>query len=404
MNNTNISWKDVRSLCPSIISILKALLVIAVFDLAISISLSFFVNDAYYYKNYMASDLWEENSRYEEVIGDYFNGKHKLQPNTEAGWVNAPNYHKDNLKWSTDFLGSRVPPQQAKTSYSIEISNDDNSVFLIGSSVLSGYNLAYEKAPVNYLNNAGYKALSFGTIHYSIDQTFTFYKNVLFEYKPKILIVGIHNDPEVISNMFIPFRIHDTSIPFLKPAYFLRDNELIKIQAPVEHMKRQEYAEMVAELKKHDTHYYKFQIYKRLSLLPFSDLMRKGILEIEKYMLDIGKYKKAFELQKYFMREIVALAKTGGTEVIFVKFEAQGDQEKNFYSRFYRDKNAIHTQLLKKEKMNVLYTAEMFKETGRPLSDFYQGYDTVHFSADACELLAEKIDQEIKKVTTKTAY
>lgn len=404
MNNTNISWKDIGSLCPSAMSILKVLLIIAVLDLAISVSLSFFINDSFYYKKFMASDLWEEKSHYEEITSEYFNNKHNLRPNTEAGWVNTPNYHKDHLKWSTDFLGSRVSPQQVKINYPPEIKNDENLVFLIGSSVLSGYNLEYEKAPVSYLNNAGYKALSFGTIHYSIDQTFAFYKNVLSEYKPKILIVGIHNDPEVISNMFLPFRIHDTSAPFLKPAYYLRDNALVKIQPPVDHQKRQESTEMISELKKHDTHYYKFQIYKRLSLLPFSDLVRKAVLKIEKRMLDIDEYTKAFELQKYFMEEIVGLAKESGAKVIFVKIEAQEDQEKPFYKRFYKDKNEIHTRLLKETGMNVIYTSEMFKETGRPLSDFYQGHDTVHFSADACELLAKKVDQAIKDLTTKTTY
>jgi len=396
LNNSNISWKDVAGLWSPLKVIFKWLFVVAIMDLALSIGLSFFISDAFYYNRYMASDLWEEKSRYKEIIGEYFAGQYNLQPDAAAGWVNTPNYQKAQLQWSTDYLGSRVPPAQAKVDVPPQIDPNDDSVFLIGSSVLSGYNLPYEQAPVSYLNQAGYKALSFGTIHYSIDQTFTFYQNVLAQYKPKFLVVGIHNDPEVISNMFLPFRIHDTSAPFLKPAYQMAGNAVIKKQPPVEQQRSQAYADMMTELEKHDTHYYKFQIYKRLSLLPFSDLLRQTILAVEKEVLNQDAYQQAFQLQQYFMEAIVALAEQSGTEVIFVKIVAQEDQEQPFYKKLYPNKNALHTALLNEMPVNLIDTAEMLQETGRPLADFYQGHDTVHFSADACQLLATKIDQSIK--------
>ncbi|MEE9331534.1 MAG: hypothetical protein V3U89_04810 [Methylophilaceae bacterium] len=403
MNNVNISWKSFFDLLPNAISVGKFLLVIVALDLLISIGLSFFISDSFYIKRYLNFDLYENASSYDSRIEKYFDNAFYLKPNLKTGWVNTPNFIKKELYWNTNSLGARVSPEQQKID-SLPDESDDNLIFLLGSSVINGYKQEYKDTPSNHLTSYGYSVFDFGTVMYSIDQTFELYKNTLAQYKPKVIVVGIHNEPEVISNMFIPLRIHDTSVPFLKPAYYLSGNKIVERNAPVEHQRRKALLLMFSELKEHDAHYYKFQIYKRLSLLPFSDLVRKGIMAVEKEFFKADEYIKAFELQKAFMEKMTALAKKNGAEVIFIKFEALEDIKKPFYQQLYKDRNTIHTELLKETSMNILITSEIFKETGQPISDFYGKYDTVHLSANACEVLAKKIDQEIKKITAEKLH
>ena len=398
-DQVEMNWSIVKAFWPQAKTVAKGIVLIVLLDMALSLLASFVFDDAFYFKKYIQFRLYDDTESYRQITQQYFDGSYKLEVDSNAGWVNQSNYQKKDMLWSTDYMGARALPAEEKQSQPSPALEDENLVLLVGSSVLSGYRLPYEQAPVARLEEKGYNAFSFGTIMYSVDQTYAFYKEVLAQYKPKVLVVGIHNDPEVISNMFVPFRLHDMSVPFLKPSYFYEGDQVVKKQPPLHYQRNKLYNKLSAALEKGDAYYHKFALYKYMSMTPVADMLRKKWLFAEQQLVDKEAYVEAFELQKHFMQKIVDLASENDTEVIFVKFSAHEDQERPWHMYFYNPyRNNLHNALLKETSFNIIYTSEMFAQAGRPLSDFYQGFDTVHFSADACQLLAEAIHQKVQEI------
>lgn len=397
MNNTSISWSSFRNIWPNVVSVLKVVLIVIIVDVVLSILLSFFISDAFYFDRYM------KGSNYDEMVEKHHNETLYVQPHAEAGWLNTPDFQEgDGLQWATDFIGSRTSPvQRASIDYAEKI-NQNNLVFLLGSSVIDGYSLPFEHSPAGYLTDSGYAAFGFGTSMYSIDQSYAFYESILSQYRPKVLVVGIHNEAEYISNMFVPFRDDGKFTPFLKPAYHLKDGEVDEFQPPFDFQRSNEITSMLSTLESHDAYFYKYKLYKHLSLLPFSDMLRQVVMRVDKNFYDKDEYVDAVNLQIHFMQKLMRLAKENGTDVIFVKFETLNDQQKPVHkkllSTLYTDKNTIHTQLLRDKFDNILYISDILNESGRPLSEFYLENDPVHLTPAACRLLAHKINQEIQRI------
>jgi len=404
----SISWRSLRALSPKCKLVGKALLVIAMLDIVISASASMVLGDDYYFKKFLSFSQYEQNktSRYHEIVDKYFNDSFPLKAKTESGWVNQTG-HKDD-EWVTCSLGSRVPPtMQGLDRATSQVRKDSHLVFLLGSSVIGGHGSGhgYEDTPGYYLNNLGYKTFDFGTAVYSIDQSYTFYKSNLSEYQPKVLVVGIHNTVEAITNMFNPLMDHDLSIPLLKPAYSLSAGSRIKKHMPpVEAQRTRDYINMISALKHADSQYYKYELYKYLSLLPISDFLRHVILKVDtNFYYDANEYMDAIDLQQHFMNEFVELANQQDIEVIFVKFETLYEIEvpmlQRLFDRYmFKSKNTRHTESLKKTPFNILYTSEIFAETGKLADSFYIEGDGLHFTSHANKLLAEKIAGEINRL------
>ncbi len=399
MNSESANWRGYQRYYPIILSVSKVIVAIIVADLVISILLSFVLSDAFYFKRYM------KGTHYEEMITNQYNKSLYVQPHKAAGWINTPNFKEgDGIKWTTDSIGSRVSPNSLGAEVNLDNLNHENLVILLGSSVIDGYGLPFEQSPAGYLIGAGYKTLGFGISMYSIDQSYAFYKHVLSKYNPKVLVVGIHPDAKYISSMFVPFRDGGRFTPYLKPSYHFLDNTIIKYQPPFEYQRRNQINKLLSALAGRDIYYDHFQLYKRLSLLPFSDCFRRLFMKVDNNLYDVNAYENAVNLQVNFMQKLAKLAEKNGTHVIFVKFETLDEQKKSLpkklLSAVYQDKNSLHTQLLRDKSFNILYISDMFKKTGRPISDFYVKNDPVHLTPIACKLLAIEIDHEIAKLGT----
>lgn len=408
MNNTNISWKDIKVLCPQLRLVLKSLFIIIVLDFVISIIVGYFMSDTYHFNRYVRGDDVGENF-YDDMTSYYFSDELLIQPNVETGWFNPPNYidvYKEGSEWdydwdwNTDSFGAIRNIQKGNE---VEVLDGRNAIFVLGSSVMAGWALKQEDRLAGALNSHGYDAINFASIEYVIDQSYALYETKLSQYKPAVIVVGLHNDPEAISGMFAPFRRgSDAGAPYLKPAYHVsEDGSVEKVYPPVDEQKRKDVSEMVLALEKHDMHYDEFAYFK-FGFLPLSDLMQTAALWVNREVLGVEKYHKAFELQKYFMEQFIERAKKDGTDVIFVKLETSDELEesieKPWYKFWYKDLNAIHTELLKNTSMNVLYISDIFKETEQPIDEFYRENDNLHLSAKGCQVLAQKISEAVDRL------
>jgi len=368
----NISWQDIKALCPSLKTILKGVGVVLLLDLLLSVLLSFVLSDGFYFKKHFTPE------RYEALMSQYANNEYYIQPDTEAGWVNAPNWVEEGGNKFTDALGARTTREQVGRDVSVEaLSNKDNLVFLLGSSVIDGYTLPYQQTLAGLLGDDGFETFNFGAYLYSIDQSYAFYQSKLARYQPKVLVVGIHNDADTIANMFAGFRETGAAdVPFLKPAYRMVDHQLVKALPPYKAQFNHDINSLLAALEEGDAHYATFEYFQRLSLLPFSDLLRTVIQKMSGRFYDVDAYTEAVELQKKIMHEIVLEANKNGVEVVFVKLAGLFDLQHSlpnrlFYQFLHQDKNKLHDALLKDSPFNIVYVSDLLEATGEPLSDFY---------------------------------
>jgi len=403
MNSVNANWAGFLSFRPKAISILKVVLLIAILDIVVSVGASFVLSDVYYFERFLADTSVVPEGYYDETVDDYYqHNNYYVKPDQAVGWVNTPNFKRDyeDWDWYTDAVGAVVP---SALDSRVEGVNGTNPIFLLGSSVMAGYGVNYESRQTAFLQNKGHNVTDFSSIMYSIDQSYTFYETVLAGYGPSVIVVGIHSEAEALSNMFIPFSPEGTLWnPYLKPAYHLADDGTVsKAQAPLVHQGNKDNAQVLAELKASDSQYYVFQYHKTFSLLPVSNFIGRTLLKFKrKIFYDEQRYAKAVELQKVFMQKFLQLAETNDTEVIFVKFERRDDIEQPFYANLYKDKNTVHSELLKRTSMNVIYVADVFEESGLPVSSLYLD-DNLHLSAQGNELLALAVDKKINSLNIK---
>lgn len=391
MNDLKMSWSGLKQCWPIFRILFISLFVAIAIDLAVSVTGSFVLSDVFYLEKYFTDHRMSLGVDVKQRLSKYFANTYLIKPDNAVGWVNTPNQCEPN--WCTDSKGAQSNP---KWTAPTPIKNSELLVFLLGSSTLNGYGQPFEAKPVGLLRSEGYDAIDFSSVMYTIDQSWSFYQQYLRQYKPKAIVVGVHNNPESISNMFVAFRKPDSHDPYMKPAYYLQGKKLIKYAAPVEDLKDGRYQAMLAELQQHDAKYRQFQLYKRLGLGPFSNLLLHFISRVQPYAFDQERYQKNVLLQLHFMRQFVKLGQQRDIKIIFIKFETKKELRRPAYKRFLQKKNAYHNELLRKSGLPIIFISNLFSTAGYPLSDLYMDGDIDHFSTLGNELLAQAINQSIK--------
>lgn len=397
MNNKSISWNDFWGLRAKIITSIKFLLVIVALDLLISITLSFFLSDAFYFNKYLYDKKNSGGENYQELVDKYYDKNHFVEPNLVAGWTRGP----AGSSKGKDSLDIQISTESIEAIDNYENSGGNNLIFLFGSSVLDGYGQDFSDKPAAILSGYGYDTLNFTAANYSIDQSFALSKKILAKYTPKVIVVSLHAETSALTNMFHPFRFHDTSFPFLKPVYELKGGDLFTMLPPVDEQYSKDLPRMLEMLSEYDSHYYKFQRYKRLGLLPISEFFWRLSVKVDNNFYDMEAYIKTVELQKYFMKEFVSLAKKNGAQVIFIKYANRLDLEKSLFKQllhrhFSSDRNVINNKLLAGSSMEVIFSTQVLKDAGMPVSEFFID-DGSHFTADANRILTQKIHDQIVK-------
>lgn len=385
-------WSGLKQCWPMFRTLAISLFIVILLDLAVSIAGSFLFSDVFYLEKYLADHRMSLGVDVKQRLSQYFANAYLIKPDDAVGWVNTPNQCEPG--WCTDTKGVQTNPKWASP---IPIKNSDQLVFLLGSSTLNGYGQPFETKPVGLLRAQGYDAIDFSSVMYTIDQSWALYQHYLSQYKPKAIIVGIHNTPESISNMFVAFRKPDSHDPYMKPAYYLSGQQLVKHAAPVADLKHGRYQAMLAELQQHDADYHQFILYKRLGLGPFSNLLLHFISRVQPYAFNQERFQKAVLLQQHLMQQFVKLGQQRNIKIIFIKFETKKELKQPVYKRFLQKKNAYHNQLLRDSGLPIIFTSNLFIASGYPLSDLYIDGDIDHFSALGNQLLAQAIDNVIKQ-------
>ncbi len=391
----DISWKSLTVLRKEAVYLLKALVLVVLADLLISALSPFFLSDEFYFER--LGDDGVGDGHYDKVTSSFYNGGLRIQPSTN-GWVNTPDFKVPYEHWEWH-VGPNGAHQSPSKDLNLE-AHDGSKVFLVGSSAMLGFELKYQNRLVGQLEEKHYDAYDFSSVMYSVDQSYSLYHDTLVQYDPNVLIIGIHSEAEAVTSMYTPFRPkgHNWD-PWVKPAYSLTpDRKLIRKNPPQADQRSRNVSSFLKALKQNDPNYFVFEYYKHMSLLPISDFIRwLWVNGSEEVLFDVDRYKKDFEVQAYFMEQLVKEAKKNNTEVLFIKFEAQ-DELKNPLHVFYKDKNSIHNEMLKEMPMNVLFLSDVLLKTGEPIDHFFFPTGEAHLNERGTKLLAEQVTKELVKL------
>jgi len=319
---------------------------------------------------------------------EFLKGDLNIELDEKLGWRNKPNTVLGEIKY--DQFGSR----SAKG-----ISLNDRSkclVIFMGDSRIGGYrNISNEQTINAYLENEKIETLNLATNLYGLDQVFIAMKDVIKQFEPDYIVIGVGSDVgEPLNSHYLPFLHSEVGEPLLKPRFVLENDQLI-LKTP--NFKKfldriPDSIELLAYLKLNDAHYSRFNQFKANEFTPILGLLsiiqtRIGwYLNNLRHILGIKEKRevKNIELVKKLLQETHDYSKEWGVTIIFLlmpkREEFLGKVELKAYQQI--------ANLLKSSGFAYVDVLTLFKTRNFQTKLFY---DRVHNTAFANKIIAHEL-------------
>ena len=319
---------------------------------------------------------------------EFLKGDLNIELDEKLGWRNKPNTVLGEIKY--DQFGSR----SAKG-----ISLNDRSkclVIFMGDSRIGGYrNISNEQTINAYLENEKIETLNLATNLYGLDQVFIAMKDVIKQFEPDYIVIGVGSDVgEPLNSHYLPFLHSEVGEPLLKPRFVLENDQLI-LKTP--NFKKfldriPDSIELLAYLKLNDAHYSRFNQFKANEFTPILGLLsiiqtRIGwYLNNLRHILGIKEKRevKNIELVKKLLQEIHNYSKEWGVTIIFLlmpkREEFLGNVELKAYQQI--------ANLLRSKGFAYVDVLTLFKTRNFQTKLFY---DRVHNTAFANKIIAHEL-------------
>ncbi len=319
---------------------------------------------------------------------EFLKGDLNIELDEKLGWRNKPNTVLGEIKY--DQFGSR----SAKG-----ISLNDRSKCLVsfmGDSRIGGYrNIPNEQTSNAYLENEKIETLNLATNLYGLDQVFIAMKDVIKQFEPDYIVIGVGSDVgEPLNSHYLPFLHSEVGEPLLKPRFVLENDQLI-LKTP--NFKKfldriPDSIELLAYLKLNDAHYSRFNQFKANEFTPILGLLsiiqtRIGwYLNNLRHILGIKEKRevKNIELVKKLLQEIHNYSKEWGVTIIFLlmpkREEFLGNVELKAYQQI--------ANLLKSKGFAYVDVLTLFKTKNVQTELFF---DRVHNTGFANKIIAQEL-------------
>jgi len=319
---------------------------------------------------------------------EFLKGDLNIELDEKLGWRNKPNTVLGEIKY--DQFGSR----SAKG-----ISLNDRSkclVIFMGDSRIGGYrNISNEQTINAYLENEKIETLNLATNLYGLDQVFIAMKDVIKQFEPDYIVIGVGSDVgEPLNSHYLPFLHSEVGEPLLKPRFVLENDQLI-LKTP--NFKKfldriPDSIELLAYLKLNDAHYSRFNQFKANEFTPILGLLsiiqtRIGwYLNNLRHILGIKEKRevKNIELVKKLLQEIHNYSKEWGVTIIFLlmpkREEFLGNVELKAYQQI--------ANLLRSKGFAYVDVLTLFKTKNVQTELFF---DRVHNTGFANKIIAQEL-------------
>lgn len=330
------------------------------------------------------------DDRAERNTAEFLSGTGKyFVPDSVVGWANQPNFEQQN--WKVDQYGSR-----ATHDLTVEPSRPNRILFL-GSSLINGSVYVTNDETISaYIEDSLIEAVNFGTMRYSIDQSYLAWRDRFADWNPNVIVVGIgESDCAGIVNRYLPFRHHqDYNMPFFKPRFVLDGDSLRLLPVPARerHRAMLTNGDLLDTLAQTDEYYGKFISFQRFGLTPMAYGFYRLFDKAAK-IWDMRKPTSGHEkLLSAIMRRFVDEAHTHGATVIFIALPSFENTAPPIWHKFFPDRYRVMVDRLHGEGFIVLDIRETLQHSGLPARRLYES-DLYHYSAKGNRLIADAVRQ-----------
>ncbi|MBV1884310.1 MAG: hypothetical protein KUG82_21895 [Pseudomonadales bacterium] len=347
--------------------------------------LPFCFSDAFFMSLYMDDKAKISTAR-------FLNNENANIPDSITGWFNKPNEKRKH--WVTDQYGSRSANPAV-----IERNNKTRVIFLGSSMVNGGEGVANNETMSAYLDSETREAFNFASMSYSVDQSLLTYRSKIKLFEPDILVVGI--DPTPITglyNHYIPFKIpEETSMPYLKPRFKLRDDELVEIRPNQNWLKSYlTNDEFHHFLKKNDAYFRDFEQFQSFGFTPIA----QGLFALFKRVRSFVSYYYAEGVSDPLLEKVmdtfVMEAAQEGTKVYFAILPNQRMYSWSGIWQFFPDVYQLRVNALGLEGFNTIDIRQTLIDSGYSGNELFHD-DEWHYRRLANEIIGEAIKVELNK-------
>ena len=336
---------------------------------------------------------WYLDDSVQEVTDAFIKSERILTPSDATGWYNRPNTARGN--WVIDSNGSR-----SNGLKSPEKKKRIRVVFLGDSLINGGTHVSNDETISSYLEGEEIETLNFGTMLYSIDQSYLLYTSRLHKYKPDVLVVGIASEADVgLDNHYIPFRSrNEVNMPFLKPRFSLVDNELKLIPVQIEPLLKNipHNSTLLDFLKDNEGYYGNFTKYKFTGFLPFLNIFGKVYVKFKSLLNFYRDDTELLQIQHRIMQQFEKTAKKYNTKVIFLKFAHQNDLEGGLLKSLLPDKYERVGEKMKQWEFEIVDTKDVLLGSDLQTHEMFWD-DRLHFQPAANKVIADALLPIIQK-------
>ncbi|MFC1475474.1 hypothetical protein ACFLQW_00545 [Candidatus Zixiibacteriota bacterium] len=311
-----------------------------------------------------------------------------------TGWRNRPN--AEIGKWQLD-------PHGARTTHVITIQpTKPRRILFLGSSLINGgANISVNETISAFLEDSVTEAINFGTMMYSLDQSYLAYEHELYKYQADIIVVGLSvNATDNLFNQYIPFRSRtEVNMPFLKPRFEMRAGKLELIPLPPKKMHEDVFynSDLINYLKQTDNFYREFAAYKRVGFLPFSS----GVWWVYKRAGNLLRLIKGNRGEAPFLLNLMTgMAKTAqshGATVIFLMLADRQTTEPTGWRSLLPDHYRALVAELQAKDFDILDSREALRVCSLPVRSLYQS-DSHHFSPAGNRIIAEALRETLDRL------
>ncbi|MEE9442339.1 MAG: hypothetical protein V3V99_06690 [candidate division Zixibacteria bacterium] len=384
-------WKQLLSIRRTAPIVFYTMMIYMAAELITVFILPQIIPDHYYLRLYLHEHAIERTEIFLNNE-DPFNQSDEL-----LGWQNRPNSQHDN--WKVDKYGARTTFTVSK-----QPTRPIRILFLGSSLINGGPQISVENSISALIEDSVTEAVNFGVMRYSLDQSYLAYREELYEFQPRVLVVELPREPTGgLINQYIPFRHPEAhGMPFLKPRFEINSGRLNLIPLPPRHMfdSLLDNSELLCWLEVHDGYFGKFEEFKKFGILPISRLFWHGYEMIEKKIHFSRGNEEGAALLKKIMTALVEDAAAKNTHIIFLSYPHQADTYIPRWRSLFPDYYGLRIEELSAPGFEIIDCREILRRSGRPAYELYQA-DMRHMTPIANKLIAVKLKEKISDILSE---
>ena len=343
------------------------------------------VPDTLYLRAYLSWESVHQTRR-------FLSGQRTIEVDKQLGWRNRPDSNFQKIyydQWgSRSHLGIQAGQRKAQR------------ILFFGDSRINGHLDLSNTETINaYLDDDDTETLNFASALYRLDQNYLALQSKQAEFKADVAVIGIDGRLGSLLNChYLPFHTRSNTT-LLKPRFELKSGQLTAKIPPfyqlLENLPNN--PKLLDFLAKEDPCYAQFQYYKTWQSTPLFSILHNAQELLSKILKKLSmqkaepSYKGDLMVGLALLKAIAQFSQEQSLKVIFILLPTQLEWTGALSEQSYQRTR----QALEIENLAFIDVLAMLRQTTLQTDDIFA--DGVHFSARANQLIAQALQQNLKK-------